>query len=106
MYIQIVNFRLRPDSSRAVFLLLAEEMAVWLKDREGFAAYELYEGQGCWADRIVWTERIFAEQGLRDFLLTACGKKIVDLVADDYSTFLGHEVVSAYGALRCCLPGY
>jgi len=52
MFVQIVKFKLKPDSSRESFLELTEQMVAWLKIQDGFIAYELYEGSEFWSDRI------------------------------------------------------
>ena len=79
MYVQIVKFKLKAGSSRESFLALTEQMIGWLEKSTGFVAYELYEGEGCWSDRIVWDEKLAAQNGLKDFLATETAAQIFDL---------------------------
>lgn len=95
MYVQIVKFKLKPDSSREAFLELTEQMIAWLKSREGFIAYELYEGSEFWSDRIAWENEKFAQDGLSEFLTTPFAKQIISLVENDYISFFGDAIASA-----------
>ena len=95
MFVQIVKFKLRPDTSRESFLELTEQMIAWLKNRAGFIAYELYEGSEFWSDRIAWENQKYAQDGLNDFLTTATAKKMIPLVENGYSSFFGQAVASA-----------
>ena len=95
MFVQIVKFKLKPDTSRESFLDLTEQMVAWLKNKDGFIAYELYEGSEYWSDRIAWNDQSFAQDGLKDFLSTAIAKNLVHLVEDGYSNFFGQSVVSS-----------
>lgn len=95
MFVQIVKFKLKPDTSREVFLELTEQMIAWLKSRTGFVAYELYEGAEFWSDRIAWEHQKFAQDGLKDFLNTAIAQKMIHLVEDGYSSFFGQVIASA-----------
>ena len=95
MFVQIVKFKLKPDTSRESFLELTEQMVAWLKNKDGFIAYELYEGSEFWSDRIVWNAQCFAQEGLKDFLSSAIAKKLVHLVEDGYNSFSGQVVTSA-----------
>ena len=95
MFVQIVKFKLKPDSSRELLIQLTEQMVAYLKSRDGFVAYELYEGVECWSDRIVWGEKSHAESGLKAFLLTDLARQIMNLVESDFSSFFGKAVVSA-----------
>ena len=95
MFVQIVKFKLKPDTSRELFLDLTAQMVTWLKNKDGFIAYELYEGSEFWSDRIVWNDQCFAQEGLKDFLNTGIAKKLVHLVEDGYSIFFGQLVTSA-----------
>ena len=95
MYAQIVKFKLKPDTPRDKFLQLTTQMIAWLKEREGFVAYELYEGSECWSDRIAWENKQHAQEGLNAFLSTAIAKQMIPLVESDYSSFFGEEVASA-----------
>ena len=94
MYAQIVKFKLKADSSHELFIELAGEMASWLRGRRGFVAYELYEGDVFWSDRIVWEDKIYAEEGLKAFLSTEMGKRLQGMVEDDFSSFFGQVVVA------------
>ncbi len=96
MFVQIVKFRLRPDAPRKSFVDLAQQMIAWLESRPGFIAYELYEGSGCWSDRIAWKDQACAETGLREFLATEIAKQITPLVADGSSSFFGEAVACAW----------
>ena len=100
MYAQIVKFKLKPDSSRELFLNLTEQMINWLKNKSGFVAYELYEGPEYWSDRIVWKNQEFAQESLKDFLATNIAEQIIQLVDNGYSSFFGHEVASAQGEFK------
>lgn len=95
MFVQIVKFKLKPDSSRESFLELTEQMVAWLKIQDGFIAYELYEGSEFWSDRIAWNDQSFAQEGLKEFLSTAIAKNLVHLVKDGHSSFFGQSVVSS-----------
>lgn len=95
MFVQIVKFKLKSDSSRELFINLTEQMIKWLKNRSGFVAYELYEGSEFWSDRIAWENQEFAQENLKEFLATTIAEKIIHLVDTDYSSFFGHEVASA-----------
>jgi len=95
MFVQIVIFKLKPEASRELFTQLTRQMIAWLKIREGFVAYELYEGAECWSDRLVWSNKSYAEEGLKDFLLTDVSRKILSLVDDDYNSFMGQEVIAS-----------
>ena len=95
MFVQIVKFKLKPDTSRESFLELTEQMVAWLKNKDGFIAYELYEGSEFWSDRIAWNDQSFAQDGLKDFLSTAIAEKLVHLVEDSYSSFFGQVVTLA-----------
>lgn len=97
MFVQIVKFKLKPDTSRVSFLEHTEQMVAWLKTKDGFIAYELYEGSEFWSDRIVWNDQSFAQDGLKDFLCTSIAKKLVQLVEDNYSSFFGQVVPLAQG---------
>ncbi len=94
MYVQIVRFKLKPDTPREEFLDLTSEMAILLKKMEGFVAYELYEGSESWSDRIMWESEKHAQEGQRTFLSTAIAKQIIALVENDYSSFFGKVVAS------------
>ncbi len=95
MLVQIVQFKLRPDASGESFLGLAGQMMAWLETRPGFIAYELYEGSGCWCDRIAWTDQACAQEGLREFLATRIAQEMIPLVEDGFSSFFGEAVVSS-----------
>lgn len=94
MFVQIVKFKLKPGSSREVFLDLSGQMVAWLQNRAGFVAYELYEGDPSWSDRIVWEDRESAKKGLQGFLATDIAGQIIHLIEDGHSSFFGHAVVS------------
>ena len=94
MFVQMVKFRLKSDASRESFMQLTEKMVAWLKQRNGFVAYELYEGAECWSDRIVWRNKEHAEDGLKHFLLTDIAKQITLLVQDSFDSFMGQQVVA------------
>ena len=95
MHVQIVNFKLKADTSREAFLELTAQMIAWLKNREGFIAYELYEGSEYWSDRIAWECEKHAKEGLNHFLTTATAMRMVPLVEIGYTTFFGELVASA-----------
>jgi quinol monooxygenase YgiN len=95
MFVQIVKFKLKQDTSRESFLDLTEQMIDWLKNKTGFIAYELYEGTEFWSDRIAWENEEFAQDGLKNFLDTAIAKKMIHLVEDGHSSFFGQAVASA-----------
>lgn len=95
MYVQIVNFKLRPDTSCAAFLELTEQMIAWLKNQDGFVAYELYKGADCWLDRIAWKSAKHAQDGLSEFLSTEIAQLMLPLVESDYNSFFGEAIVSA-----------
>lgn len=94
MFVQTVKFRLKPETSRATFLLLTEKMITWLKLRDGFVAYELYEGAEHWSDRILWRDKENAEAGQKDFLKTDLAGQIMLLVQDDFDSFMGVQIVA------------
>ena len=94
MYAQIVKFKLKADSSRELFIELAGEMVSWFRGRRGFVAYELYEGDEFWTDRIVWEDKIYAEEGLEAFLSTAMAKRLLGMIEGDFSSFFGQVVVA------------
>ena len=104
MFVQIVKFKLKPDSSRDSFLELTKKMVAWLKNKDGFIAYELYEGSEYWSDRIAWNDQNFAQDGLKDFLSTAIAKKMVHLVEEGHSSFFGQSVVSSQREVRPVVP--
>lgn len=95
MHVQIVKFKLKPDSARDEFLELTEQMIAWLKEKDGFVAYELYEGTEYWSDRIAWESEKHARAGMDDFLNTKIAEQIIPLVESDYSSFIGEAVASA-----------
>jgi|GEM_PF-3379847 len=95
MYVQIVKFKLKPDTSRDEFLSLTTRMIVLLKQMEGFVAYELYEGAEYWSDRIAWESGKHAQDGLNMFLTTAIAKQMIPLVESGYISFFGEAVASA-----------
>jgi quinol monooxygenase YgiN len=92
-YVQIVTFKLKPASSRQLFVELTEQMVAWLKGQTGFIAYELYEGNHCWSARIVWQSEANARSGLAAFLATDVANKMRALVECDYQSFFGEAVV-------------
>ena len=96
MFVQIVKFKLKPDTSRELFLDLTEQMVAWLKSKDGFIAYELYEGSELWSDRISWDDQSSAQNGLKEFLKTAIAKDLVHLVEDGSSSFFGQVVTFAH----------
>jgi quinol monooxygenase YgiN len=93
MYVQIVKFKLKPNASRDEFLLLTERMVDWLKIQDGFVAYELYEGDEWWSDRLVWESDADAQDGLAEFLDTELAAHIISKVEPDYSSFFGHVLI-------------
>jgi len=95
MHVQIVRFKLRPGASREAFLELTEQMIASLKRRNGFIAYELYEGAGEWFDRIAWESATHAQDGLNDFLSTPIAAQIMQLVENGHASFFGDAVMSA-----------
>ena len=95
MFVQIVKFKLEPETSRESFLALTEQMISWLETQSGFVAYELYEGTEFWSDRIAWENQEFAQDGLKDFLTTSIAKNMIHLVQEGYSSFFGNVVASA-----------
>ena len=95
MFVQTVKFKLKPEASRAALLLLTEKMIAWLKLREGFVAYELYEGAEYWSDRILWRDKKNAETGLKDLYQTDIASQIMLLVQDDFDSFMGLQIVAA-----------
>ena len=95
MHVQIVKFKLKPATSREKFLELTVRMVAWLKEMEGFVAYELYEGAEFWSDRIAWESATHAQDGLNAFLTTEIAKQMIPLVESDYSSFFGEAVASA-----------
>ncbi len=95
MFVQIVKFRLRPETSRDTSLHLTQQMIAWLENRTGFLTYELYEGAEDWSDRIAWEDETCAQAGLKAFLATAIAKEMVPLVEEGYSSFSGEAVASA-----------
>ena len=94
MHVQIVKFELKPHTSRDLFLQLTREMIAWLKGREGFMAYELYEGDGFWFDRIAWENQGCAQAGLNAFLTTPLAQRMTSLVENGYSSFFGETVAT------------
>ncbi len=94
VYAQIVNFRLKPGSSRERFVELTQRMAAWLADRPGFVAYELYEGATEWSDRIAWRCEADARAAVEVFRTTPLCDDIVSLVEGDYRSFFGAAVVT------------
>lgn len=92
MHVQIVKFRLKSVTSRKTFLELTKQMIAWLKERDGFVAYELYEGREWWSDRITWESEQHAQDGLKAFLTTKSAQQMITLVEDDYSSFFGEVV--------------
>jgi quinol monooxygenase YgiN len=94
MFVQIVKFRLKSDTSRETFMQLTEKMVAWLKQRNGFVAYELYEGTEYWSDRIVWLDKEHAETGLKDLLNTDLISQIMLHVQDDFDSFMGQQIVA------------
>jgi quinol monooxygenase YgiN len=95
MFVQIVKLKLKPDSSRELFIQLTEQMVAYLKSRDGFVAYELYEGVECWSDRIVWLEKSYAEKGLKEFSTTELARQVMSFVEEDFISFFGRAVVTA-----------
>ncbi len=95
MFVHIVKFKLKPETSRESFLVLTEQMISWLKTKSGFVAYELYEGSEFWSDRISWKSQVLAQDGLKDFLTTSLAKNMIHLVQEGYSSFFGSAVITA-----------
>ena len=95
MHVQIVRFKLKPSTQLEAFLQLTEQMIAWLKTRNGFLAYELYEGSEWWSDRIAWKNEECAQYGLQEFLNTTIAEEMRLLVEDDYTSFFGEVVASA-----------
>lgn len=95
MHVQIVTFKLKPDTSRELFLELTEQMIAWLRDREGFLAYELYEGAEYWSDRIAWASERHAKAGLEAFVTSTTARQMIALVESGYSSFFGEAIASA-----------
>ena len=95
MHVQIVKFKLKPDTSRETFIELTEQMLAWLNSADGFVTYELYEGSEYWCDRIAWKSDKHAQEGLKAFRRTATAKQMIPLVESDYSSFFGEAVVCA-----------
>jgi hypothetical protein len=95
MYVQIVAFKLLSHASHEVFLELTKQMISWLRSRNGFAAYELYQGENGWFDRIAWKTEEDARNGQRDFLKTAIAEQMLVLVENNYVSFFGETVATA-----------
>ena len=95
MHVQIVKFKLKPTTSRWEFLDLTMQMIAWLKDMEGFVAYELYEGAEFWSDRIAWESATHAEDGRNAFATTEIAKQMIPLVDSGYNSFFGEAVASS-----------
>ena len=70
-------------------------MIAWLKNKDGFIAYELYKGSEYWSDRIAWENDKLAQDGLNDFLATQIAEQMIPLVDNGYSNFFGEAVASA-----------
>lgn len=102
MYAQIVTFRLNPDYTREQFLQITEQMVSWLKQQKGFIAYELYEGNDSWADRIVWDTESNSRNGVERFRQTDIVEQLLPFVKDDYSSFFGQPIVTypSYNSAR------
>jgi quinol monooxygenase YgiN len=95
MYVQLVQFKLLPDTQRDVFLALTEQLIRWLKTRPGFIAYELYENQECWSDRIAWTNEAYAREGLSAFISSPVASQLLPLIAKDYHHFFGQAALTS-----------
>lgn len=95
MFVQIVQFKLKSDASRVLFLNLTQRMLLWLQARPGFVAYELYEGDAYWSDRITWKDQASAQNGQADFLTTTIAAQLTPLVAESHSSFFGQAVMTA-----------
>ena len=95
MFVQIVQFVLKPEASVERFRALSHDMVAWLQAQEGFVGYELYEGRNTWADRLVWRDRECAEQGLKRFLETPLAGNITSQVAEGFTAFMGRAVIVA-----------
>lgn len=95
MHVQIVKFKLNPDICRETFLGLTRQMIAWLKNKDGFIAYELYEGAECWSDKIAWKNEKLAQDGLNDFLAIQIAVQMIPLVENGYSSFFRETVASA-----------
>lgn len=96
MFVQIVKFKLKPDTTRELFLDLTDQLVAWLKSKDGFIAYELYEGSELWSDRISWHDQSFAQNSLNEFLKTSISKDLLQLVEDGSTSFFGQVVTFAH----------
>ncbi len=79
----------------AAFLDLMEQMITWLKNQDGFVAYELYEGQIAGWTELHGKNVKQAQDGLSEFLSTEIAQQILPLVERDYSSFFGEAIASA-----------
>lgn len=95
MHIQLVTFRLKPDTSRETFLELTSHMLDWLRQQPGFVAYELYEGADGWCDRISWNCEKDAREALNTFISTPLACQMIPLVQDGYTSFFGEAVIAS-----------
>lgn len=79
MFVQIVQFKLKTNTSRDEFLELTEQLIIWLRGKTGFVAYELYEGSENWMDRIAWENESLAHDAMKDFKTTSLAKRLTPL---------------------------
>ena len=90
--VQIVISKLKSDASRTHFIELTKEMKQWFLAQDGFIAYEVYENEQDWADKIVYENSDAADRINHLFLKTKIAEEMLKLVVPDFSVFMGTKV--------------
>ncbi|GGP26549.1 hypothetical protein [Silvimonas amylolytica] len=95
MFVQLVQSRLKDPNAHDVFLALTQDMLAWLRVQAGFVAYELYEGDGYFFDRLVWEDESCCRAAADRFMETGTAFSMLALVQPEIHTLFGEEIVVA-----------
>ncbi len=89
----IAASRLRDASLRARFLTMSRQFKDWLRQRDGFIRYELFESDEGWCDTMLWRDRASADDANRAFRATPIAAAFAEIVEPDFHIFYGRSFV-------------
>ncbi len=93
MFVQLVQSRLKDPNSYDVFVSLTNDMLAWLRVQAGFVAYEMYEGDGYFFDRLVWEDEASCRNAADRFMDTGTAFSMLALLQPEIHTLFGEEVM-------------